>query len=56
VGVPFASDASKIARAGIPSIIWGPGNIDRAHGREEYVELDQVVLATEMYARTILAF
>jgi acetylornithine deacetylase len=56
VGVPFASDASKIARAGIPSIIWGPGNIDRAHARDEYVELDQVVLATELYARTILAF
>ena len=47
VGVPYGSDASKLARAGIPSIILGPGSIDQAHAADEYVELDQVALAAE---------
>jgi acetylornithine deacetylase len=56
VGVPYGSDGSKIARTGIPSIVLGPGSIDQAHAAEEYVELDQVALAAEIYARTILEF
>ncbi len=46
-GVPFGSDASKLARAGIPSLIFGPGSIDRAHAAIEYVECDQVLTAFE---------
>jgi acetylornithine deacetylase len=56
VGVPYGSDASKLSRAGVPSIILGPGSIDRAHAAVEYVELDQVACAAEMYARIILGF
>jgi len=56
VGVPYGSDASKLARAGIPSIILGPGCIDQAHAAEEYVELDQVRNAAEIYVRTMLEF
>ncbi len=56
VGVPYGSDASKLSRAGIPSIILGPGSIDRAHAAEEYVELDQVARAAEIYTRIILEF
>jgi acetylornithine deacetylase/succinyl-diaminopimelate desuccinylase family protein len=56
VGVPYGSDASKLSRAGIPSIILGPGSIDRAHAAEEYVELDQVALAAEIYTRIMLEF
>jgi acetylornithine deacetylase/succinyl-diaminopimelate desuccinylase family protein len=56
VGVPYGSDASKLARGGIPSVIFGPGNIDHAHAADEFVELDQVRLAAEIYARTILEF
>ena len=48
-GVPFGSDASKLARQGIPSIIFGPGSIDRAHAAVEYVETDQVLRAFEFY-------
>ena len=55
-GVPYGSDASKLSRAGIPSIILGPGSIDLAHAAEEYVELDQVVQAAEIYTRIILEF
>jgi acetylornithine deacetylase len=56
VGVPFGTDASKFSRAGIPSIICGPGSIDLAHGAIEYVETLQVEQAAEFYRRIMLAF
>ena len=55
-GVPFGCDASKLSRAGIPSIVFGPGSIDRAHTVDEYVELDQVEQALEFQRRFILSF
>lgn len=44
-GVPFGCDATKLSRAGIPSIIFGPGSIDQAHGAVEWVDLEEVELA-----------
>ena len=55
-GVPFGSDASKLSRAGIPSLIFGPGSIDRAHAAVEYVELDQVLRAVEFYREFLLRY
>jgi acetylornithine deacetylase len=55
-GVPYGSDASKLARHGVPSIIFGPGSIDRAHAAEEYVECDQVALAMEFYRQFLMRF
>ena len=49
IGVPFGSDASKFGRAGIPTIIFGPGSIDQAHAAVEYIELKQVEQAFEFY-------
>jgi acetylornithine deacetylase/succinyl-diaminopimelate desuccinylase family protein len=48
-GVPYGSDASKLSRRGVPSIVFGPGSIDRAHAAVEYVETDQVLQAFEFY-------
>jgi acetylornithine deacetylase len=56
IGVPFGSDASKLGRKGIPTIIFGPGSIDQAHSAVEYIELKQVVQAFEFYRGCILAF
>ncbi|MEK7787879.1 MAG: M20/M25/M40 family metallo-hydrolase, partial [Chloroflexota bacterium] len=56
VGVPYGSDASKLSRQGVPSIIFGPGSIDRAHAAVEYVECDQVLQAEEFYRRFMLRF
>ena len=55
-GVPFGSDASKLSRAGVPSLIFGPGSIDRAHAAVEYVEIDQVLRAGEFYREFLLRF
>lgn len=56
IGVPFGCDASKLSRAGIPSIVFGPGSIDRAHTADEYVEIDQVEKASEFYRNLIMRF
>jgi acetylornithine deacetylase len=55
-GVPFGSDASKLSRAGIPTIVFGPGSIDQAHGADEYVPLAEVLQATEFYRQFIENF
>ena len=55
-GVPFGSDASKLSRQGIPSLIIGPGSIDQAHAAEEFVDIAQVVQAAEFYRNFILRF
>jgi acetylornithine deacetylase/succinyl-diaminopimelate desuccinylase-like protein len=40
--VAFGTDAGLFARAGIPSLVLGPGSIQRAHTDAEYVEVDQL--------------
>ena len=54
IGVPFGSDASKLGRAGIPTIIFGPGSIDQAHAAVEYIELKQVEQASRFYRSCLL--
>ncbi len=56
IGVPFGSDASKLARTGIPSIILGPGDIEQAHTADEYVELEQAEKAFLVYRRLMSLF
>lgn len=52
-GVPYGSDASKLSRQGVPSIIIGPGSIDQAHGAVEFVDLTQVEQA-EIFHRNFI--
>ena len=55
-GVPFGSDASKLSRQGVPSIVFGPGSIDHAHAAVEYVEMADVEVAMGFYRDFILRF
>lgn len=56
VGVPFGCDCTKLSRAGIPAVIFGPGSIDQAHTADEHVELEQVERAFDFYRRFLLEF
>lgn len=47
------SDANLLREAGCLPIILGPGQLAKAHTRDESVEFEQVVAAAEIYARTI---
>ena len=55
-GVPFGSDASKLHRQGVPSLVFGPGSIDQAHSAVEYVDLAEVQQAFEFYRSFIQRF
>lgn len=48
LGVPFGSDASKLTRAGTPTVIFGPGRIEEAHSVGEHVDMDEVARGAEM--------
>jgi acetylornithine deacetylase/succinyl-diaminopimelate desuccinylase-like protein len=53
IGVPFGTDASGIARSGVPSVIFGPGSIEQAHTSDEWIELNQVEQAAEILYRFV---
>lgn len=55
-GVPFGSDASKLGRAGIPTIIYGPGSIDQAHTADEFIRLAEVEKAYHFYRQFIASY
>jgi acetylornithine deacetylase len=55
--VPFGCDASKLAAADIPTIIFGPGDIAQAHTKDEFISLTELAAGTAAYVnltKTIL--
>jgi succinyl-diaminopimelate desuccinylase len=49
IGVPYGTHASRLARIGIPSVVFGPGNIAQAHTKDEWIAIDQLRQAAEVY-------
>jgi acetylornithine deacetylase/succinyl-diaminopimelate desuccinylase-like protein len=47
-GVSFGSDANRLAAAGIPCVVFGPGSIRQAHTRGEWIDLRDVALAARI--------
>lgn len=47
-GVNYFADSGPFSEAGILSVIFGPGDIAHAHTAGEYLELEQLFLATEI--------
>jgi len=50
----FGVDGTFIHRAGIPCAGFGPGNEDLAHTPEDYVPVDDLILAAKVYAQAIV--
>jgi len=51
--VAYGTEAGLFARAGVPSIVCGPGNIEQAHKADEYVALDQLHACHAFLAKLI---
>ena len=45
IAVPFGTDASTISNRGIPTVVFGPGDIAQAHTKDEWIAVDQMVEA-----------
>ena len=56
VRVPYGTDGSKLARAGVPTIVFGPGSIGTAHGDDEWVDLADVETAARVIRDLVRAF
>ncbi|MEQ8786167.1 MAG: M20 family metallopeptidase [Pirellulaceae bacterium] len=48
-GVPYGTDAAVFAKAGAPSVVFGPGSIDQAHTCDEWLAVEQLEKAAEIY-------
>jgi acetylornithine deacetylase len=51
--VAYATEAGLFQRAGIPSIICGPGSINEAHKPNEFIALEQVALCESFMERLL---
>jgi acetylornithine deacetylase len=56
IGVPYGTDGQAFYRAGVPTVVFGPGSIDQAHTKDEWIELQQLEAAAELYYQMILQF
>lgn len=53
--VPYGTDAPPIAGRGIPTVVFGPGDIAQAHTKDEWVPLDEIDQAAEILYRLACA-
>ncbi|MBI4323969.1 MAG: M20/M25/M40 family metallo-hydrolase, partial [Chloroflexi bacterium] len=51
VGVDFFCDASILAHGGIPSVVFGPGDIAQAHTADEWISVRALERATLLLTR-----
>jgi acetylornithine deacetylase len=49
----YATDAGVYNAAGIPTVVFGPGEIAQAHTSAEYVEIEQVRQAEQILLRIL---
>ena len=52
-GVAYGTDAATLSAGGIPSVVFGPGDIAQAHTDDEWIELEQIEKAAEAYYRLL---
>ena len=49
-------DGPTFTRAGIPTIAFGPGDIQLAHAVDEHVPVDELVIAAQVLAVAAMRF
>lgn len=53
VGAPWFSDAAHLAAGGTPSICLGPGSIDQAHTKDEFISVADLEAGGRFFSRFI---
>jgi acetylornithine deacetylase/succinyl-diaminopimelate desuccinylase-like protein len=53
---PYTTNASAAAARNIPTFLLGPGSIEQAHSRDEWISLEQLEAARAAYAAVISTF
>ena len=55
LGVAYGTDASTYSIAGLPAVVIGPGSIDQAHTKDEWIELQELDKAVVIYEQFMKA-
>jgi acetylornithine deacetylase len=56
-GMTYASDMRHLIKTGgVPTVLFGPGDVRQAHAPDEYVEIEDLVTAARVLALTVLRF
>lgn len=50
-GAWYGTNASRIATTGVPALVFGPGSINQAHTVDEWIDVNELRQATEIYYR-----
>jgi acetylornithine deacetylase len=51
ITVPYGSEAGRFQKAGIPTVLCGPGDIAQAHQPDEWIEAGQIALCEDFVRR-----
>jgi len=54
MSVDFWTEAALFSAAGLPAMVLGPGHIVQAHQADEWVALNQLQRAREIYQGVVL--
>ncbi len=52
-GAPWFSDAAHLSKAGLPSICLGPGSIDQAHTKDEFIKISDLESGAQWFTEWI---
>lgn len=55
-GAAYGTDASELVAGGIPCVVLGPGDISQAHTSDEWVDVEEVAAAAEVYAELAMQY
>jgi acetylornithine deacetylase len=50
-GAWYGTNASRIAAAGVPAVVFGPGSIHQAHTVDEWIDVHELRQASDIYYR-----
>jgi succinyl-diaminopimelate desuccinylase len=51
IGVPYGTNSPPIVADGVPTVVFGPGDIAKAHSKDEWITIEQLDQASEIYYR-----
>lgn len=56
IGLSGSTDGALLSFGGIPTVVFGPGDMNKAHSEDECVNLAEVIKAAKIYAFTSMKY
>lgn len=49
VGAPWFCDAAICSEYGVPAVAWGPGSVNQAHTKDEFIEVKELEMGVKVF-------